>query len=78
LAGNCPPLDFALEKYNKEFLFPVFDEINPIPDPIFTTIPKVDVKIMGDNGGQTECNNHPRLSDDPSYEHCMNHDFMKV
>lgn len=68
---DCKPLEFAVEKYNKEFLFKTVEGITPIPDPRFQVISVVNVTVTGGTNGQNECQNYPKLSDNPSaYESC--------
>lgn len=69
--SDCKPLEFAIEKYDNQFLFRTVEGITPIPDPNFQTISVVRVTVTGGVNGENECSNYPRLSDSPSvYEHC--------
>ncbi|XP_037046108.1 beta-hexosaminidase subunit alpha-like isoform X1 [Bradysia coprophila] len=64
--SNCDPLEFAIAKYNNQFLFRTVEGITPIPDPNFKIISVVNVNITGGVTGENECLNYPRLSDNPS------------
>lgn len=76
---DCPPLEFAIQKYSKQFLFKTVERIKPIPDPNFQTISEVTITITGGVNGDNECLNYPRLSDNPSvYEHCTFYFFQNV
>lgn len=68
---DCRPLEFAIEKYNNQFLFKTIEGVTPIPDPNVRLISEVYINITGGVSGENECLNYPRLSDNPSvYENC--------
>ncbi len=68
---DCKPLEFAIQKYNNEFLFQTVEGITPIPDPNFTIVSVVNVTVTGGVDNENECLNYPKLSDNPAvYENC--------
>lgn len=69
---QCDPLDFAVSKYNNDFLFATIEGIPGVPDPEVGLISELRVLVVGDASGNTECQNFPRFSDDIDvYERCM-------
>ncbi|CAL8126406.1 unnamed protein product [Orchesella dallaii] len=67
--GTCEPIDFAIQKYNQSFLFPVYGNGNSSPDPSLPVVAEL-VVTLSDNEQQNECLQYPKLSDDPeTHEH---------
>lgn len=76
---KCDPLDFAVSKYNNAFLFPAMGGFAGVPDPGSVLVPELRVTLLGDVSGNTECQNHPRLSEEDfnTYEHCKT-EFLQI
>lgn len=71
-AEKCDPLDFAVSKYNNGFIFATVEGFPGSRDPAVPLVTQLTVSITGDPLGNTECQNHPRMSEDLKiYEHCM-------
>ncbi|CAL8126408.1 unnamed protein product [Orchesella dallaii] len=67
--GTCEPIDFAIQKYNQGFLFPVYGNGNSSSDPSLPVVAEL-VVTLSDNEQQNECLQYPKLSDDPeTHEH---------
>jgi hypothetical protein len=73
-------------KYNSNFLFPTIEGVPVVADTGVTLLSLLSVTVVGDASGNTECQNHPRFSEDPQiYEHCssliilgLEHYFHKI
>jgi hypothetical protein len=73
---KCDPLDFAVSKYNNDFLFATIEGFPGVPDVALELVPQLRVLVVGNGNSDTECQNHPRLSNDSQYEHCMLHNVF--
>lgn len=66
---RCEPLEFAIVKYSRHFLFPDMYKSPTPPDPEFPTVSRVYVEL---SGAHNECLSYPQLSDNAEYEQCTN------
>lgn len=66
----CEPIDFAIQKYNSSFLFPVYGNGQSSPDPRLPVLTELVIELSS-NENENECSQYPKLSNDPgTHEAC--------
>lgn len=68
ITEKCDPLEFAVQKYNKEFLFYTPAGLSTVPDPAYDVLSSVTVTINPSEGGNSECANYPKLDENRTSE----------
>jgi hypothetical protein len=70
--GRCEPLEFAVIKYSRHFLFPDMYKVPTPPDPEKPVVSKLYIELVGEN---RECSSYPKLSENPENEQC---NFLQI